>query len=55
MDTFITALTSAITPTVLWGMLGDAVPFILVMVLFSLGYYIVRKLVKGASKAKVRF
>lgn len=55
MQAFITALTTAITPTVLWGMLADAVPFILVMVLFSLGYHIVRKLVKGASKAKVRF
>lgn len=55
MEAFITALTTAITPAVLWGMLAQAVPFILVMVLFSLGYYIVRKLVKGASKAKVRF
>lgn len=56
MATFITALTgeNGITATSLWGSVSPAAPFIVIMVLFALGYYVIRKSVKGAAKGKVR-
>lgn len=56
MAAFITALTGTdgISATALWGAVSPIAPFIVIMVLFALGYYIVRKSVKGAAKGKVR-
>lgn len=55
MDAVITALTTALTPTVFFGIIADLVPFIVVLVPIALGLYFLRKLVKGASKGKVKF
>lgn len=56
MAAFITGLTgeSGITASSLWGAVAPIAPFVVVMVLFALGYYIIRKSVKGAAKGKVR-
>lgn len=50
-----TALGTALTPTSIFGVLVIAVPLIGVMTLVALTIHIVRKQVKGASKAKVSF
>lgn len=55
MNDFITALTTALTPTAIWGMLADVAPFVTVMVLIAFGYGVVRRLVSGASKGKAKF
>jgi len=55
MEAFITALSTAVSATTLWGMLADAVPFIGVVVLIAFGYRIVRRLVNGVSKGKAKF
>lgn len=54
MSTFITSLTTELTAANLWGAFSGVAPLIGVLVIFSLGFYIVRKLIKGAAKGKVR-
>lgn len=54
MAAVISALTTALTPQVFFGIVADLVPFIVVLVPVSLAVYFLRKLVKGAGKAKVR-
>ena len=55
MEAVITALTSGLTPAVFFDVVADLVPFIVLIVPIALGVYFLRKLVKGAGKAKVRF
>jgi len=56
MTSFITAITGTdgLTSANLWAEVGNAVPLIVGVAVFAFGYYIVRKLVKGAAKGKVR-
>lgn len=56
MQAFITALTGAngITADSLWGILTNLVPYLVIIVPVALGFYFVRKLIKGTAKAKVR-
>jgi hypothetical protein len=55
MDAIVTALTTALTPAVFLDTIADLVPFIVILVPVSLGLMFLRKLVKGASKGKVKF
>lgn len=55
MDAVISALVTGLTPTVFFDVVADLVPFIIVIVPVALAVYFLRKLVKGAGKAKVRF
>lgn len=55
MASVVTKLTTGLTPDVFFAVLGDVVPFIVLIVPIALGVYFLRKLVKGAGKAKVRF
>lgn len=55
MESVISALSSGLTPATFFGVVADLVPFIIVIVPVALGTYFLRKLVKGAGKAKVRF
>lgn len=55
MEEVITALTTGLTPSTFFEVVADLVPFIIVIVPVALGTYFLRKLVKGAGKAKVRF
>lgn len=55
MSDIITQLSTGITPGTIFGVVKDIMPFIIVMVPISLGLYELRKVVKGAGKAKVKF
>lgn len=55
MSAVITALTTSLTPATFFGVVAELVPFIVVIVPVALGTYFLRKLVKGAGKAKVKF
>jgi len=55
MEDVITALVAALTPAAFYDVIVTLVPFITVVVLVALGIYFLRRLVKGASKAKVKF
>lgn len=56
MSGFITALTgeNGITAASFWGVMTDLVPYLVVILPVALGFYFVRKLIKGSAKAKVR-
>ena len=54
MEAVITALTTSLTTDKFFEVVADLVPFIVVLVPVALGVYFLRKLVKGAGKAKVR-
>lgn len=58
MENVISALTNSSTglsAETMFGVVADLVPFIVMIVPIALGVYFLRKLVKGAGKAKVRF
>lgn len=55
MEAVISALTTGLTPAVYFETLADIVPFIITIVPVALGVYFLRKLVKGAGKARVKF
>lgn len=55
MKEIVTALTTGLNGDVLLSVMGDLVPYIIVIVPVALGVYFLRKLIKGASKAKVKF
>lgn len=58
MSSVVTALTNSSTglnADTMFGVVADLVPFIVMIVPVALGVYFLRKLIKGAGKAKVRF
>lgn len=54
MSDVITALTTGITAETIFAVVADIMPFVITMIPIALGVYFLRKLVKGAGKAKVR-
>ena len=57
MNTVVSALTNSSTglnASTMFGVVADLVPLIVMIVPVALGVYFLRKLVKGAGKAKVR-
>lgn len=50
----LTNSTTGLTSGTMFGVVNDLVPFIVVIVPVALGVYFLRKLIKGAGKAKVR-
>lgn len=56
MQGFLTALTGAdgVTSANLWAQITPAAATIGAIVIFAFGYYVVRKIVKGASRGKAR-
>ena len=55
MSAVVSALTTGITPTAIFAVVADIIPFVITMVPIALGLFLLRRLVKGAGKAKVRF
>ena len=56
MSGFIDALTgtNGVTANSLWSVLSELVPYLVIIIPVALGFYFVRKLIKGTAKAKVR-
>jgi len=55
MTNIITQLSNGVTASTIFGVVGQLMPFVIIMIIVSFGFYELRKVVKGASKAKVRF
>lgn len=55
MTEIISALNTGITSSTLFGTVAELVPWIITLIVASLGLYFLRKLVKGAAKGKVKF
>lgn len=54
MEAFISSLNTGLSTTAMWGAIADAAPLIITLVLFALAFWLVRKLIKGAGKGKIR-
>ena len=52
MDAVITSLTTSLSATNLWGIVGSVVPFLAISVLFGLGFYLVKRILKKTRNAK---
>lgn len=52
MDSVITSLTSSLSASNLWGIVGSVVPFLAVSVLFGLGFYLVKRIINKTKRAK---
>lgn len=55
MSEIVSALNTGITSETLFGTVADLMPFVITLTIAALGLYFLRKLIKGASKGKVRF
>lgn len=55
MSEVVTQLNTGITSATLFGTVADLMPWVITLTIASLGLYFLRKLIKGASKGKVRF
>lgn len=54
MGNVVEQLATTVSSDSLWGVFGSAIPYISVVVLVSLGFYFIRRMVKGVSKAKAK-
>lgn len=52
MDAVITALTSALSASNLWGVVGSIVPLLAISILFGLGFYLVKRVLNKTKRAK---
>lgn len=55
MSEIVTALNTGLTSSTIFGTVSDLMPWVITLVIASLGLYFLRKLIKGAGKGKVRF
>lgn len=54
MENAISTLTTTVSANSLWGVFADAVPYIAIVVTVGLGFYLVRKMIKGVAKGKAK-
>lgn len=55
MSGIISQLNTGISSSTIFATVGELMPWVITLTIASFGFYELRKLVKGASKAKVRF
>lgn len=54
MQAAVNTLSTTVSADALWGVFGDAIPYISVVVLVGFGFYLIRRMIKGVSKGKAR-
>lgn len=54
MGNAVSTLSTTVSSDALWGVFGQAVPYIGVVVLVGLGFYLIRRMIKGVSKGKAK-
>ena len=52
MEGITSQLTSGITVDTLFSVVSEIIPFVIVMVMASFGFYVLRKVIKKASRGK---
>lgn len=55
MENLVATLTQGVTAETIFTVVGQVMPFVVTMIPIALGLTMLRRVVKGASKAKVRF
>lgn len=54
MNNAVNTLATTVSSDALWGVFGQAVPYISVVVLVAFGLYLIRRMIKGVSKGKAK-
>lgn len=54
MSNAISTLSTTVSSDALWGVFADTVPYIGIVVLVALGFYFIRRMIKGLSKGKAK-
>ena len=52
MEAIVTQLTTGITSETLFSVVGDVMPFVIVMITFAFAWHVLRRTVKGASRGR---
>lgn len=52
MTDVITSITTALSASNLWGIVGNVVPILAISVLFGLGFYLVKRIMNKIKRAK---
>lgn len=55
MSSVVTKLTTGITADTIFAVVAEVMPYVITMVPVALGIYILRRVINGSAKAKVRF
>lgn len=50
----VSTLTTTVSADALWGVFGDAIPYVSVVVLVAFGFRLVRRMITGVSKGKAK-
>lgn len=54
MTNAVSTLSTTVSADALWGVFAEAIPYVSVVVLVSLGFYFIRRMIKGVSKGKAK-
>lgn len=54
MANAITSLSTAVSADSLWTVFGSCVPYLSTVVVVALGFYLIRRMIKGVSKGKAK-
>lgn len=52
MENVVTSLTTGLSAQNLWGQVGSVIPFVIISVLFGLGFYLVKRVLNKIKKGK---
>ena len=52
MEAVVTSLTSTMSATNLWQIVGTVIPFLGISVLFGLGFYLIKRILNKVKRAK---
>lgn len=52
MENVVTELTTSLSPSAVWGVIGSVVPFMASLVLVGLGFYLIKRAMKKVQKGK---
>lgn len=52
MTDVVSSLTTSLSADALWGIVGEVVPFLAICTLFGLGFYLVKRILNKAKRAK---
>ncbi len=55
MSSIVSQLNSGFNSTTMFSTVGELMPWVITLLIACLGIYFLRKLIKGASRAKVKF
>lgn len=55
MEGIVSQLNTGITSDTLFGTVGQLMPWVITLIIASLGLHFLRKLIKGAAHGKVKF